>query len=124
VFRCEDRLTAERLAESYVCDLVGSADAVKASATGTHLVYFVQSKQGLVKIGYTQNLKNRMAGLGAGRVLLRTIGFPSKAQALQAERAYHLWLGRDNSHSEWFYPTDDVMACAIGLKDPPRVVSM
>jgi hypothetical protein len=42
-----------------------------------------------------------MAGLGAGRVLLRTIGFPSKAQALQAERAYHLWLGRDNSHSEW-----------------------
>jgi hypothetical protein len=73
---------------------------VQKAALKTTCVYFIEAA-GLVKIGYTQDLRMRMAGLQTGSparlTLLATIpGDKSK------EAELHIRFASDRKHGEWF----------------------
>lgn len=76
-----------------------------------HILYALSnpSLPGLIKIGITKNLKNRLHQLYSTSIptpfeVVNTIEFKSCKQALEAEKFLHsyLWLLRDNDNREFF----------------------
>lgn len=69
------------------------------------LVYFILAG-GWVKVGYTEDVRERMKQLQTGNPfdldLLLTLDFASESSARKAERKYRDWLGQDSVVSrEW-----------------------
>jgi hypothetical protein len=67
-------------------------------------VYFIQRSDGLIKIGFTQNLFKRFRELqlteGQGVILLGSI-----VASLRYEKRLHRMFGFCRSHREWFNPS-------------------
>lgn len=67
-------------------------------------VYFAQAADGLVKIGWTRDVQNRvyfLSGYGHGRVTLLGVAEGSR----QLERHFHRRYHRARVTGEWFRPT-------------------
>lgn len=73
------------------------------TVTDSHRVYFATRPDGLIKIGYTKDLKQRMRMLGVE--LIATV---RGGRAL--ESALHHRFARSRVEGEWFKPTDDLLA--------------
>lgn len=68
------------------------------------LVYFAESKvTGLIKIGTTKKIAQRMECLGKVRLLAAMPGDYS------VEKKLHLLLKKHNVHGEWFEPSIEVV---------------
>lgn len=70
------------------------------------VIYFAQMRDGLVKIGYTTDLRKRRHGWEKGsRVLAFRYG------TLEDELLIHQGLVESRAYGrEWYHPTDEVMA--------------
>lgn len=95
---------------------VTSLSGIKRT-TGKPVVYFVKrSNDGLVKVGYTANLKQRLHRLrcdtGCETRLIGTISGGSRA----LERAAHRHLAADRVTGEWFKDSDALRALASGAE--------
>lgn len=81
-------------------------DLVEKSACN---VYFIQAKNnGLIKIGFTSNLKSRLSDLSSmSPVPLELLAFTDGDYNL--ERELHTTFSNYRSHGEWFHPSDELM---------------
>ena len=80
----------------------------KPSAIGT--IYFIGPEQGMVKIGFTNDLGTRLKRLQCGSpVPLRVIAAISD-QPQSLEREYHVRFKSARQHGEWFLRTIEVNA--------------
>ena len=66
------------------------------------------SKNNPVKIGYTKNLKKRLAELQVGNhfplYLLAAVAYETEEEAREKEAHYHTMFKRHNLRGEWFKP--------------------
>lgn len=66
------------------------------------------SSENPVKIGYTSNLKKRLAELQVGNpsllILLAAVAYESEELAAEKEAHYHKMFKRHNIRGEWFKP--------------------
>ncbi len=78
-------------------------------------VYFIQGRSsGLVKIGFTTNLRQRIAGLAMHCAEdLEVIGFLLGC-GVETEQSLHWRLAEDRVRGEWFKPSDTVLGLASG----------
>jgi hypothetical protein len=89
------------------------------AASGPTIVYFVQADDGLVKIGTTKNMRNRLHGLvngvdGTFNILAMTPGDWLTEQSLHSRFQAH-W-----AHGEWFRPAPEILSLADQLRDLQR----
>lgn len=79
-------------------------------------VYFVQSKNnGLIKIGFTSNLKGRLSDLSSmSPVPLELLAFTYGDFNL--ERELHSTFSDHRSHGEWFHPSDELIKLIESIK--------
>lgn len=79
-------------------------------------VYFVQAKNnGLIKIGFTSNLKSRLSDLSSmSPVPLELLAFTEGDCNL--ERELHSTFANHRSHGEWFYPSDELIRFIGSIK--------
>lgn len=68
-------------------------------------IYFVEDQRGLIKIGFTTNLKTRLGHI-RGLVPVSLLG--SVAAERWHERAIHRKLAEHRAHGEWFAGAPDV----------------
>lgn len=80
---------------------------IEASKDLGACVYFVRTRDGLIKIGYTTQIHNRRHGLGIewGDILAVMPGTLAHEKACHAMYAEHLARGR-----EYFHPHPDLLA--------------
>ena len=100
-----DIYTPEEI-EAYSVKFHAGVDQVKT----TDFAYFVQKgDDGLVKIGYTRNIKQRMQSLktkhGKDCILRAT-----RIGGRQREMAYHFQFAADCIEGEWFHPSEALLA--------------
>lgn len=75
----------------------------------TALVYFIGHREHAIKIGYTEQLRIRLAALrNASPVPLTVLATVDSSPAL--EREYHERFGEHRLHGEWFLPHPDILA--------------
>ena len=82
------------------------------------MVYFIQAAEnGLIKIGYTDNIKKRMHALKTMSperlYLMKVIKGAQKQETLLHRRFDHL-----RSHGEWFRPEQELLDYIIYLHSP------
>jgi len=86
--------------------------ALRTLNLGGGLVYAARVAGGVIKIGHTGNLAERLYNLGPVVELLAFMpGTYADEQALHAKLADHLEHGR-----EWYYPTPGVMAVVNDMR--------
>lgn len=76
-------------------------------------VYFAQSENGLVKIGYCKDLQYRVYGLrhatrGSIEVLATIEGFTDSRDARAAEKCLHTRFAAHRVKGEWFNPAPEL----------------
>ncbi len=100
-----DMLDTERLAP-------GPSIGALLRALGP-VIYFAQMRDGLIKIGYTSDLRQRRYGWEQGsRVLAFRYG------TLDDEQLIHQGLADSRAYGrEWYHPTDEVMAEVHAARD-------
>lgn len=79
-------------------------------------VYFIQAKNnGLIKIGFTSNLKSRLSDLSSmSPVPLELLAFTDGDCNL--ERDLHSTFSHHRSHGEWFHPCDELIKFIKSIK--------
>ena len=79
-------------------------------------VYFLQAKDnGLIKIGFTSNLKSRLSDLSSmSPVPLELLAFTDGDCNL--ERELHSTFSNHLSHGEWFHPSDELIKFIESIK--------
>jgi len=93
--------------EGYFKQLIRDKIENAARATHEHLIkshsiYYVQRKDGLIKIGYSKNVKLRIQTLSKDHGELKLL-CTHEGYRLQEERA-HSMFAKFNACGEWFYP--------------------
>lgn len=79
-----------------------------------HVVYFVGGDEGPIKIGWTQNLRNRLPCIQNGSsVALRVLATQKAPKA--KERWYHKQFASSRVLNEWFERTPQLMALIESL---------
>lgn len=71
------------------------------------IIYFIQRGDGLVKIGTTTSLKQRLAAIRQKNGKLSFLGYIEGGFA--REKVLHWCFRSDNVFGEWFNPTDELM---------------
>ena len=79
-------------------------------------VYFLQAKDnGLIKIGFTSNLKSRLSDLSSmSPVPLELLAFTEGGADYEHE--LHSTFSEHRSHGEWFYPSDELIEFIESIK--------
>lgn len=95
--------------QSNACSALAAAMALPAlgraelPARFTH-IYFLRASNGLVKAGFSGNLRGRVSALMVGSPIpLAIIGFTDGSRRI--EQIIHLALDESRSHGEWFRPS-------------------
>ena len=104
---------SERLAEKNRVNVftggvpIPRSDAFDALSSLGEVLYAVRTPDGLVKIGHTRNMRNRMhtVVLGETEVLAFKFGTRADEMAIHRQLSAHVAHGR-----EWYHPTPEVMA--------------
>ena len=78
-------------------------------------VYFIEADNGLIKIGRSQNVMQRFAGLAAASPTpLRLLGFIADTVSCHETRLHELFAAQRH-HGEWFTPTPELHAAIRSL---------
>lgn len=90
------------------------------SATPKHgKIYFLRRADGLVKIGYTDNLKRRMSSLTRSHGTLEVLRVINGDR--RRERQIHHQFVHLNEFGEWFRATDHLIVAIGALEEGPAV---
>jgi hypothetical protein len=72
------------------------------------VVYFIQAANGLIKIGTTKDIRDRLYGLrNSSPVSLRLVGLIAADEA--EEQALHRRFASFRAHGEWFAPAEELV---------------
>lgn len=107
--QCSDAM--RRIADSLVIGDIGGHVAPKSRrqrAVPTGTIYFIGPEQGVVKIGFTNDLKQRLRRLQCGSPVPLYVLAAIEGQPQTLEREYHERFKAAREHGEWFLRTIDV----------------
>ena len=115
---CNDRDVIQTILRSELgdIDLVWKTDKADLMPCKKHeqqdkrvpKVYFIQDEDGYIKIGYSENVDKRIAGLQtSSRQKLTLLGAVRGDQSLEA--LYHRVFKSDRVRGEWFYPSQRLL---------------
>ena len=78
-----------------------------------HSIYFIQSKEGAIKIGVSSEPNKRLKALQTGHheklEIMSTMGFEDRIDAYELEYKLHCIFSHLNITGEWFRPAEDLL---------------
>jgi len=85
---------------------------------GKSKIYFIQAENGLIKIGYTYNVRHRLRGLRACSPLKLELLLVLDGDRI-SEKAFHKRFAKDRKHGEWFFPSVELLSFIDQSINPP-----
>jgi outer membrane protein assembly factor BamB len=93
---------------------------MQRAVAGSHVVYFIQRADGLVKIGFTTDLSTRLSAHAGAQGPIVLLGLRAGGRLVEGElhRKFRNHLAEAR---EWFYPVPQVLAEANRSRYKPSV---